>query len=309
MEGFDISGARPATEQETTGTVVEPQAANQPDPIAISEIHGLTEEELQDVNKIRVTINDSSAPIVVLFGPASCGKTMTMVRLARYLQGQGYILQPDRNFRPSYDKNYEQLCDQFAEIVNSDDAANRTDNISFMLVKVIKDGKTICQILEGPGELYFDPQKACQEWPTYVHSLLNNTSLRKVFVPFVEPNFMEESVRRNYVSTLNQLKQSTDRQRYVFLYNKIDKTPFVIAPGKVHINHAMHQVTCDYPDIFANFKNQNPITSIWRPYNFDFVPFQTGVYTKPASGSLVYIQGSDRYPELLWASLLKNIRG
>lgn len=71
----------------------------------------------------------------------------------------------------------------------------------------------------------------------------------------------------------------------------------------------MHQVACDYPDIFAHFKNNNPITSLWRPYNFDFVPFQTGTYTKPASGSLVYIQASDRYPQMLWESLLKHIRG
>lgn len=272
-------------------------------------INGLSDEELKDVNKIIITISDTSAPVIVLFGPASCGKTMTMVRLARYLQGQGYLLIPDRTFRPSYDQNYKNLCDNFSSIVNSNDAASRTDNISFFLVKVVKDGKTICQILEGPGELYFNPNKATQEWPTYVHYLLNSTQLRKVFIPFVEPNFGDVGTRRNYVSTLNQLKMSTDKQKYVFLYNKIDKTPFVIAPGKVHINHAMHQVRMDYPDIFARFMNTNPITSLWRPNNFDFVPFQTGTYTQPASGSLVYIQGSDRYPQILWETLLRCIRG
>lgn len=272
-------------------------------------INGLSDEELKDVNKIIITISDTSAPVIVLFGPASCGKTMTMVRLARYLQGQGYLLIPDRTFRPSYDQNYKNLCDNFSSIVNSNDAASRTDNISFFLVKVVKDGKTICQILEGPGELYFNPNKATQEWPTYVHYLLNSTQLRKVFIPFVEPNFGDVGTRRNYVSTLNQLKMSTDKQKYVFLYNKIDKTPFVIAPGKVHINHAMHQVRMDYPDIFARFMNTNPITSLWRPNNFDFVPFQTGTYTQSSSGSLAYIQGSDRYPQILWETLLRCIRG
>lgn len=272
-------------------------------------INGLSDEELKDVNKIIITISDTSAPVIVLFGPASCGKTMTMVRLARYLQGQGYLLIPDRTFRPSYDQNYKNLCDNFSSIVNSNDAASRTDNISFFLVKVVKDGKTICQILEGPGELYFNPNKATQEWPTYVHYLLNSTQLRKVVIPFVEPNFGDVGTRRNYVSTLNQLKMSTDKQKYVFLYNKIDKTPFVIAPGKVHINHAMHQVRMDYPDIFARFMNTNPITSLWRPNNFDFVPFQTGTYTQSSSGSLAYIQGSDRYPQILWETLLRCIRG
>lgn len=307
MEGFETK----TNIGETTPSIAEdPQVeTSSVETNPLNNIHGLSGEELHDVNKIRITISDSAAPVIVLFGPASCGKTMTMVRLARYLQGQGYQLIPDRTFRPNYDQNYKTLCDNFSSIVNSDDAASRTDNISFLLVKVIKNGKTICQILEGPGELYFDPSKANQDWPTYVHYLLNNTQLRKIFIPFVEPNFGDAETRRNYVSTLNQLKMNTDKQKYVFLYNKIDLTPFVIAPGKVHINHAIHQVAADYPDIFARFKNSNPITSLWRPNNFDFVPFQTGTYTKPASGSLVYIQGSDRYPQILWETLLNCIRG
>lgn len=275
----------------------------------VESIHGLSDEESNDVNKIRITISDTSAPVIVLFGPASCGKTMTMVRLARYLQKQGYQLIPDRSFRPSHDQNYKNLCDNFSGIVNSDDAASRTDNISFMLVKVIKDGRTICQILEGPGELYFDPDKAEQDWPTYIHHLLNDTNIRKIFLPFVEPNFGDEETRRNYVSTLNQLKRTTDKQRYIFLYNKIDKTPFVISPGKVHLNHAQHQVEAEYPGIFSVFKNTNPVTSLWRQYDFEFVPFQTGTYTQPVTGGLVYIQGSDNYPRILWNAILKCIRG
>lgn len=308
MEGFDT---KPTSTTASISTNEQPAQVEAPVSEAnpVSNIHGLSAEELNDVNKIRITISDTSAPVIVLFGPASCGKTMTMVRLSRYLQGQGYQLIPDRSFRPSYDQNYKSLCDNFSSIVNSDDAASRTDNISFMLVKVIKEGKTICQILEGPGELYFNPNLAEQEWPTYVHYLLNNTKLRKVFLTFVEPNFGEEETRRNYVSTLNQLKMNTDKQKYVFIYNKIDKTPFVDGPGKVHINHAQHQVEADYPGIFARFKNKNPITSIWHPNDFEFVPFQTGTYTQPASGSLVYIQGSDRYPQILWNTLLSCIRG
>lgn len=305
MEGFENQSSTSGnTTSDAKGFQTETTSADN-----LKNIHGLSEEELKDVNKIKITISDTSAPVIVLFGPASCGKTMTMIRLARYLQKHRYQLIPDRTFRQSDDLNYKNLCDNFSNIVNSDDAASRTDNISFLLVKVIKEGKTICQILEGPGELYFNPNKANQEWPTYVHYLLNDTELRKIFIPFVEPNYGDEETRRNYVTTLNQLKMNTDKQKYVFLYNKIDLTPFVIAPGKVHINHAIHQVEADYPGIFTMFKNTNPVTSLWRTYNFDFVPFQTGTYTKPASGSLVYIEGSDRYPQILWETLLNLIKG
>ena len=61
---------------------------NQTDEVQTDE-KGFSTEELNDPNKIKVTISDTTTPIVVLFGPPSCGKTMTLVRLARYLQNQG----------------------------------------------------------------------------------------------------------------------------------------------------------------------------------------------------------------------------
>ena len=68
-------------------------------------IIGLTAEELKDPNKISVTIADKDAPIVVLFGPPACGKTMTLVRLTRFLRENGYTITPIRTFRPNYDPN------------------------------------------------------------------------------------------------------------------------------------------------------------------------------------------------------------
>ena len=275
----------------------------------IESVKGLSDTEKKDPNTIKVTISDKDSPVVVLFGAAGCGKTMTMVRLSRYLRSQGYLILPDRVFRPSHDQNYKSLCDNFQNIINSDDAAERTDNISFMLLKVVKDGRTVCQILEGPGELYFDPDNAEQNWPTFFHTILNDTNLRKVFVPFVEPDFGDDQTRRNYVSTLSQLKTSAGNQKFIFLYNKVDKTPFVIEPGRVHKGHAMHDVESQYPTIFAPFRNTNPVTSFYRKYNFDFVPFQTGTYTQPVDGKMVYIEGSPRYPKSLWERILKCIRG
>ena len=59
-------------------------------------------------NDVQVTVSDKSTPIVVLFGPPACGKTMTLIRLSRYLktiQG-GYRIEPVRSFRPSDDADY-----------------------------------------------------------------------------------------------------------------------------------------------------------------------------------------------------------
>ena len=69
-------------------------------------IKGLTKEEYNDPNQIRVTIADGKAPLIIFFGPPACGKTMTLVRLARYLNKNGYKVAPIKTFRPSDDQNY-----------------------------------------------------------------------------------------------------------------------------------------------------------------------------------------------------------
>ena len=125
-------------------------------------IHGLTGEEITDPNKIMVNVADTETPIVVLYGPPSCGKTMTLVRLSRYLRSKGYRVDPVRSFRPNSDNNYKRMCDGFDEMLNSNQAAKSTQYMSFMLVKVLdRQARPVCQILEAPGELYFhgDPKK------------------------------------------------------------------------------------------------------------------------------------------------------
>lgn len=104
----------------------------------VSSVPGLTASEINDPNSIKVTIADPKTPIVVLYGPPSCGKTMTLVRLTRYLNSKGYSVVPDKNFRPSYDTNYKEMCQHFNEMINSDNAAQSTSHIGFMLVKVLK---------------------------------------------------------------------------------------------------------------------------------------------------------------------------
>lgn len=50
--------------------------------------------------------------------------------------------------------------------------------------------------------------------------------------------------------------------------------------------------------------NVNPITKLWRPYNFDFVAFKTGDFPKAADGTLVFEQGPDIFPKICGISFL-----
>lgn len=272
---------------------------------------GLSAAEMNDPNNIRVTIPDSDAPIVILFGPPACGKTMTLVRLTRFLKGKGYTVSPERSFRPSYDENYKTLCDTFDETMNSDNAAASTDFISFLLVKVFKAGRCICQILEAPGEHYFGPMNPNAPFPTYINTISNNGKNRKVWLIMVEPNWLNEQDRRNYVSRIGNLKKRMrPKDSAVFVFNKIDLAEdLVISPGQVRVPEAIKRIKGLYPGIFGPFENQNPITKIFKEFNCEFVPFQTGTYTPNANGVMKFQDGADEYCVNLWDTILKKIRG
>lgn len=279
-------------------------------------IKGLSNEEFNDPNQIQVTLANPKVPIVVLFGPPACGKTMTLVRLARYLNKQGYKISPVRTFRPNNDLNYVELCNNFSQMINSVDAANSTSNVSFMLVEVInKDGKCLCQILEAPGEYYFNPNNPNAAFPSYVYTIISCNN-RKLWAIMVEPDWQNTQDRINYVSRINELsRQMANKDKTLFIFNKIDKTNFTRKKGQINIAEARVQTSYLYPGIFEMFRNQNPITKWWSTYLCSFVPFQTGTFTETTkrdrNGFSVknYQEGPDDYPRMLWNEIQKSIVG
>lgn len=267
---------------------------------------GLSEAELNDPNSIRVTVADTTAPLVILFGPPACGKTMTLVRLARFLNRENYIVAPIRSFRPKSDTNYEEICDNFNNMMNSDNAASSTNRISFMLVEVIKNGRRICQILEAPGEYYFDPKNPDASFPNYVNTIISSSN-RKVWTIMVEPDWLDPEDRRNYVGKITRLKQSMrHKDSVIFTFNKIDLTNFVRKVGDVNMSATIKHVEDLYPGIFKPFENENPFTKYFKKYNCELVPFQTGYYTQAVNG-LTYQEGPKEYCVKLWNEIKKNI--
>ena len=271
-------------------------------------VQGLSEAEMSDPNNIDVTIADEQAPLVVLFGPPSCGKTMTLVRMARFLQSKGYIVAPIRTFRPSSDTNYKELCDNFNTTINRNNAANSTNRISFMLVEVIKNGHRICQILEAPGEYYFNPTNPNADFPNYFNTICSRRN-RKIWAIMVEPNWKDTQDRKNYVTRIGCLKgRMRPKDKTIFIYNKIDMTNFVFGVNQINRASAIQTASNEYPNIFVPFMNTNPITKYVKKYNCDFVPFQTGYYTQATNG-ITYQEGPDEYCANLWNAIMNGVKG
>ncbi len=273
-------------------------------------IKGLSPEELKDPNQISVEIADTKAPIVVLFGPPQCGKTMTLVRLTRYLMDKEYTVEPVSEFRPTYDTNYSEICENFNMMMNQNDAAQSTSKISFMLVKVSKNSKTICQILEAPGEYYFNPESPLSAFPGYFNTITSGKN-RKIWAIFVEPKWGETEDRKNYVTRMDKLKKKMKKQdKVIIVFNKIDKSNFLIdGDGHVNIKEARGDINSRYPNLFDKFKNTVPIIRWFTPYNFEFCPFQTGDYSRTENKKVKFQPGPEAFPRKLWKIILDKVRG
>lgn len=260
-----------------------------------------------------VVITDHNAPMIILFGPPSCGKTMTLVRLTRYLSGT-YDFMPDQAFRNSTDSEFNELCKNFNAAVSADKAADGTKYIDFMLLRVNdrRNGKTICQFVESPGEFLFNPQNPTAQFPAYLHQIIASNN-RKIWLIFLEPGMSQED-RFAYVKKIQNLRSVIDsRDRIIFVENKVDlpaTSSFVLSTTNINMDGLFRYVDGLYPQLFKSFTVKGILGSKAR---YDFTAFQTGTYVEgqDANGRPYksFQAGHDSYARRLWNIIYKRIRG
>ncbi|MDR2684519.1 MAG: hypothetical protein LBB53_03955 [Prevotellaceae bacterium] len=285
------------------------ETVNIPTPTPSGVNLGLSEVEERDPNNIVVSVSDP-APVVVLFGAGASGKTMTLVRLTRYLKSLKLKVEPDRIFRPSASKHYQQMCDDFHSVINDSYAPDRTRLLNFMLVKVMdENGNPICQVLEAPGEHYFNASTPIAAFPTYINAITQLPN-RKIWMFIVEKDWKDPADRRNYANKICQMQAIIDpRDRVIFACHKADLHSALMRSGIPNEKRFFLDIQNQYPNIFNNYLNSNPITKLWRTYNFDFCVFSAGTFNPTADGRQVFTQGKDAYPAKLWNAIRKAIRG
>lgn len=290
--------------------VVDPEPEN-------TDTRTYSDAEINNPAVIDVAISDQQTPIVVLFGPPQSGKTMTMVRLAEYLTNpkRGYSVTPDRSFRMSFDQTYQFNCNNFNGMLNSIWAAEKSKGLEFMLLTVAKEGKPIVQILEAPGEHYYDPSDNAEPKGSFLPYILKviQSPNRKIWIYLTEPNWKNTPDRTKYSQKVQLMKRSISRRdKSIILFNKVDATNLFRSTGEINWKQAERYVSNQYSGLFSSFKNEHPITSLWRKYNCTFVPFVTGSYeTVLVNGRNMqrYTAGPDKYPQFLWNCILKIVKG
>lgn len=266
---------------------------------------------------IDVHVTDKKTPILLLFGAQSSGKTMTLVRLAKYLKSKGYKLFVDTNFCTSA-WEYSENSKKFNEMLGTTRALKGTDRNDFLFIKVTDSkGTPECQILEGAGEDYFPTKsgmvgsKATNPFPPYMADVFAGNN-KKVWMFLTEPDWnVKFEDKAEYVDRIEYCKTQYfgDRDKCIILYNKVDKKGFTIGKGKVHIENALQACNQEYPNLFDLFKNHSPLPWSSR-YKCKFVPFSTGIYGNAVEGqSAHYTPSNDAYPAKLWETILECIKG
>jgi hypothetical protein len=266
-------------------------------------------------NEIVVTVADP-APVLILFGPKSSGKTMALKRLIRYLQSGNmrnkYSVVADPNFRPSDDSEYKKSCETFMSNVHSDQAELGTGNVDFMLIKVRNNrGKTIFQILEAPGEDYFDPGYPEEPYPDYINRIITGLSNRRTWVFFIEKDWLNERDRSNYAERISQLAPLMKRNDKVIVNCvKADEHNELLYEGLAVKNRFFQEMRNQYPGIFSTFRNNNPLTRFYRPHDFEFNAFSAGKFSKnPGAKMPTYAPSDENYPREFLRIIMKTVKG
>lgn len=275
-----------------------------------------SDAELKNPQTITVDIQDKETPILILFGPPAVGKTMTLIRLAQYLDDHGYTIKSNRSFRPSYDENYKDMCEKFNDLLYDRYAAEKTDGLNFMLLYVYHNGRPILQILEAPGEHYYNPNDKNEprgQFLPYIQNIINSKN-RKIWIYLTEPDWKDREDRTRYSKKISTMKKFIgNNDKSIILFNKVDfKDEFFGTHGNLNIEQVKKYIQGAYPNLIESFINTNPITSWWKKYEYTLVPFQTGTYEEVMlDNNLVksYTKSHDKYPALLWECIRKIIKG
>lgn len=286
--------------------------------ITVAETPGI-DVEINDgnsniIDEDDIKICDKKSPIVMLFGPPTSGKSMTLVRLARYLRKQGYTVKADSTFKSS--RVYKDRCDTFHKNLNTTEALPGNPFDEFLLVKIIHHGKTVCQILEAPGEHYFNPKNPedidVHNFRPYLTEMTRNLTNRKIWVFLAEAQWnVHSTIKEAYVSRIRNCKHQLIKRNddVVILYNKVDQKGELFEDAKLHLSAAEQAMKDEYEGLSSVFKNNNPITSLWRESNYRFVPFCSGYFTKQGGGGKRFNESEERYPRHLWDELRSCFNG
>lgn len=259
------------------------------------------------------TIVNQTVPIVVFLGPPSSGKSMILVRLAKYLRTQSYTIKTDPTFLNT--AQYQQDCIDFENCLNTTTALQGT--VKFLLVNVYKDGEEVAKLLEAPGEDFYTTDSAKVKTgknnmvEAYLAAIMVSNNPKSYVAlldldsdtSFRRDGYHRQSYEQRFLTHFYPAINK-NRDRIILLYNKIDMTPFGDINGCNNPKGARKDAELYYPSLFSSMKVTRFMMTV---DNFSFKTFCTGMFSKETDNFgntyKTYNVASDVYPRELWKEI------
>ncbi|MFH1196893.1 MAG: hypothetical protein V1720_14425 [bacterium] len=266
--------------------------------------------KIDQVENIKINDESIRGPLVIFFGPSNIGKTVSVLRLIKKISAH-YTITTNRDFRK--DDKYPETIKLFEKLLTENNyAPDATGKINFILLDVTRtnDGP-FCQILEAPGEHFFDSLNPTKKHPRYLVDIFNNISYSKIYVFFFAVGmFEDQEIRKQYannITTLISSKLDSKRDKVIILVNKCDEHPAKFKNGKPDENRFKN-------DIYQQ-NSFGAVRDILQHSGFKrihFVPFSAcEPYQFESDGEIkkVLASSADYYPEKLWYSIYDCVKG
>ncbi len=257
------------------------------------------------IDEIIPRLNSINKPLIILVGSKSTGKTVTLLRLAKFLKKNGnFKVLPNEDFRT--DNDYPEACEKFQELLNSRDyAPDPTAPINFLLVDIYKDNKLIYHILEAPGEHFFSDQNPYDNSNRAYFASLFSKDIQKILVFIFEKNMLKDdamqSAYSDRLSSFVSMIKPKNNDRLIFMLNKVDKMP-VQQKGTVDEAEVKKYI---YDN--ENYNSlKNAILNVKGLDPVKFIPFSNGTFSDIGDDKQSWVLSNDDYPSKLWSLIIKK---
>lgn len=245
----------------------------------------------------RITWNSPNpeAPLVILIGQGSSGKTIALLRLSRFLRKQGFDVEPNRSVRS--DEEYDQICDDFVRMLNDTQnrVPSRTQENQALIVDFIKAGETQFRIMETPGEFFL------------VRSQKEEAKTDQSFNPFIGRFLRQRShpVLFSFVFDLKDLRDGDERAAYqsrmisivrnYFQVEQEDRVALVANKVDLQVNRSDEAIAKEIMSTFKQFRLQLEEVAKSTRVEPSFVAFSGGDFYGEGDDK-VWTPGEDKYP-------------